>query len=253
MGRAAQVVGSRRPRLGAMIAVGVVALGAGGVGWATTRSSATVITACANDAHALFLSTNGSCPSGQTLVRWAEQGPQGPPGAQGANGAAVVAWGPASYRGGFSIRAEIENPGKYWIDGSVRLDQSGFADFAKTPPVNDAAHCELLKGPPNGGAGTVGTWTEPFVYIKSVPDYWFPPLHEQIDVASGVFTLGAGSIPLELYFSCKRGAQLDDVWSHPTIDVESATSPNFHQIVGPALPKKPSIGPGPIHRVFGTE
>jgi hypothetical protein len=72
-------------------------------------------------------------------------------------------------------------------------------------------------------------------------------------VASGVFTLGAGSVPLEVYFSCKRGAQLDDVWSHPTIDVESATSPHFHQTVGPALPKKPRIGPGPIHKVFGTE
>jgi hypothetical protein len=90
---------------------------------------------------------------------------------------------------------------------------------------------------------------------------WFPPLpfHGQQDAVSDVLTVT--DTPLELYFSCSLGHSSRLLhwvhpvayWLHPTINVETYTPPSFPgKLIGPALPNKPRVGPGPIQKVFGS-
>lgn len=246
-----------------------------------------MITACANADQVLSLSTSGSCPQGDTLVQWNQQGPQGPqgppglqglegpPGQQGPPGAAasgyVVAWGPSEYKNGFSIRAEIDKPGKYWLDGSVYLDLYG-GTIVKTVCVDKPCApvatqtltpaCHLLTGPPNGGATETASWQNTWWYHPNSQS-WFPPLpfHGQVDAVSDVVDLSNSNTPLEVYFTCRLGhsklllhwVRPFAYWLHPTIDVETYTPPKLPgKLIGPALPNKPRIGPGPIGKVFAT-
>lgn len=247
MRRVANMLGPWRPRTGVAVGLAVVAAAAGGVAWATTGASTAVITACANDAKALFLSTNGSCPSGQTLIRWNEQGPQGAPGPPGTSPPPVRAFGPSSYKRQFSINAEIDQPGDYFIDGSV--------DLALTPqPAHYGrrsfkAYCGLYSGPPNGSAVEIAHW-EVLFRIRKGPVFSPSSVQGEVDVNS-VQSLPRTDIPREIYLTCAGGR--DAVWTHPAITVEPTTSSVFHQTVGPALPNKPIIGPGPLKKVFGTQ
>lgn len=274
---------ARHPSPSMLVAVVALVLAATGVGWAATQSTS-VITACANADQVLSLSTTGSCPQGDTLVQWNQQGPQGLEGPQGAQGLAgpqgvqgpqgvagpaggVVAWGPSEYRNGFSIRAEIDNPGRYLLDGSAFLSLSGGTGAKTTCTDNPCTPipserlmplCRLLTGPPNGAATEVGRWTDTWWYHPQ-SQTWFPPLpfQGQVDAVSDV--LNVTSTPLEVYFTCtpahsarllhwvRPGVQ----WQHPTISIAPYTPPSLPgKLIGPALPNGPRIGPGPIGKVF---
>ncbi|HEY1356061.1 MAG TPA: hypothetical protein VGF09_07070 [Solirubrobacterales bacterium] len=241
-----------------------------GVGWAVgSDQSNSVITACANADQTLSLSTSGSCPPGSTLVQWNQQGPQGlegSPGQQGPSGTGggVVAWGPSEYKNGFSIRGEIDKPGKYWLDGSVYLKLNAVHNdrvaSASVKSVTLTPSCHLLTGPENGGASEVANWSNTWWY-HPYGQSWLPPLpfSGQVDATSDV--LEVTNPPLELYFSCKVPystllhrwvSRPMALWQHPTIEVETYTPPSLPgKLIGPALPNKPRIpGPGPIERVF---
>jgi hypothetical protein len=258
------------------MALAALVLAATGVGWAASRDqSASVITACANTDQVLSLSTTGSCPQEDTLVQWNQQGPQGlegpqglagPQGPPGAASRGVVAWGPSEYKNGFSIRAEIDKPGTYWSDGSVYLNLSGGRHVVR-PCVDKPGRpctqtltpsCQLLTGLPNEGATEAASWSDTWWYHPNTGS-WFAqlPFHGQVDAASDV--LDVTDPPLELYFSCalERSKRLHAwarpfaYWVHPTITVGTYTPPSLPgKLIGPALPNKPRIGPGPIGKVF---
>ncbi len=260
---------ARRPSRAMFVALAALVLAATGTGWALgSDQSTSVITACANDAQVLSLSTTGSCPQGSTLVQWNQQGPQGLTGQQGlpgAGGGGVVAWGPSEYKNGFSIQGEIDKAGQYWLDGSVYLNMSITSNTRVAPQSAKSLplmpFCHLLTGPPNGGATQVASWGDTWWYHPYARS-WFPPLpfHGQIDATSDV--LDVTNPPLELYFTCKVPisqqlrrwiAHPDAAWLHPTIEVETYTPPSLHgKLIGPALPNKPKIGPGPIEKVFAS-
>lgn len=249
MRRAAQMVGNRRPRAGVLVAVGVLVLAAGGVGWATTRAGdPAVVHACANADNALFLSSNGSCPAGQTPLSWNQQGPQGPPGAAGQAPPPLRAFGPSSYHGGFSINAEIDQPGEYFIDGSV--------DLALTPsrfhnPHRFMAFCRLYSGPQNGNAVQIAHWSIIFNLHQGNPPFFVPSAVTGLVDVNQVQNLGKDLIPREIYLSCKGGK--DSVWTHPAINYELTSTATFRQTVRGALPNHKIIGPGPLRQRFGTQ
>jgi hypothetical protein len=121
--------------------------------------------------------------------------------------------------------------------------------------------CQLLTGPPNGTASKVANWSNTWWY-HPYGQSWFPPLpfNGQIDAASDV--LEVTNPPLELYFTCKAPYPIQlrhwvhrpvAYWLHPAIDVETYTPPSLPgKLIGPALPNKPRIGPGPIEKVFAS-
>jgi hypothetical protein len=277
---------ARWPGPAAALALVALVLAATGVGWAASRDqSASVITACANADQVLSLSTTGSCPQGDTLVQWNQQGPQGlqgppglpglvgPPGQQGPPGAAasgnVVAWGPSEYKNGFSIQAEVDKPGQYWLDGSVYLNLNGGKvvrtvctdnPCAPVPTQTLTPTCRLLTGPPNGGATEVASWQDTWWYHPNSQSWFGPlPFRNQVDAISDV--VDVTNTPLELYLTCLLGHSSGLLrwvhpfayWVHPTIEVETYTPPTLPgKLIGPALPNKPQIGPGPIGKVFAN-
>jgi hypothetical protein len=224
-----------------------------------------VITACVEPAtNQLFYSSDGTCTAGQTTVQWNMQGPQGqtgPTGAQGQTGltgpqgpagqsgssssSPVVAWGPSSYTPGFTISTEIDNPGRYVADGSVDAAITPSSKYRKSV----VAICTLFTGPPGGTATEVAQWRQTFLYHKATKTFTPSSLSGPVDINSGL-SLARTDVPLEVYFSC-RGF-IGAVWKHPQITIEAATNTSFHSVVGPALPVKPVIGPGPIEKVLGT-
>ncbi len=234
----------KRWRLG--LVGSVIALGVGGISWGISQAaSQNVISACANADKALFLSTTGSCPSGQTLVQWDMQGPQGPPGPAGQSPPPVKAFGSDTYDNGFSIKAEINQAGDYWIDGSVDLNLKPVA--AHNHNRTFKAFCRLYVGPQNGTATSVAQWT--MVFHRHAGGVYVPSsVNGPVDVDT-VQSVSQSQLPREVYFTCKGGP--DAHWTHPTITIEKTVSSVFHQRVGPALPNRPRIGPGPIGRVFG--
>jgi hypothetical protein len=235
-----------RPRSGAVIVGLVLAVAAGGVGWAATRSAGSgVITACADPAGGqLFLSSNGSCAGGQTLVSWNQEGPQGqpgqqgPPGAAGASAGGVVAWGPSKYHG-FSISSEIDTARTYVIDGS--------ADEQLVPKTQHPfiLRCRLYAGPKNGSASVIESWNQKYVFHNGVIFPGSGPLDVGHELA-----VAANDVPLAIYFACQSNVNV--WWSHPMITIEAATTPKLNEHVAPALPFRPVIGPGPLKRVLGT-
>jgi hypothetical protein len=258
MRRAAQVVGKWRPRKGAALAGVVLAIGAAGVGWAATRAtSPSVITACVDPAGGpLVYSASGSCGSGQTTVQWDMQGPQGqqgPQGPPGLNGAAapssgVVAWGPSNYTNGFTITAQITSPGTWVIDGSVSETVTPLAKYHRTFRVA----CALLTGPPNGNATALASSIQAFVYHKATQTFTPPGFTGPVD-EEGELAVARAQTPTNVYFSCRRLIAAGTVvYVHPTITIEAAVTPTFHQRVGPALPFRPIIGPGPLKKVLGN-
>jgi hypothetical protein len=224
----------------------VLAGAAGGVAWAATRATNSgVITACADPAGGqLFLSSNGSCAGGQTLVTWNEQGPQGqpgqqgPPGQAGASAGSVVAWGPSKYHG-FSISSEIDTAGTYVIDGS--------ADLELDPKTHHpfVLRCRLYDGPKGGSASVIESWNQTYVFHNGIV---FPG-NGPIDVEHQL-AVAAGDVPLAVYYSCQANANA--WWSHPTITIEAATTPKLNHLIAPALPFRPVIGPGPLKKVLGN-
>jgi hypothetical protein len=247
-----------------VIAGVVLAVAAAGVGWAASRAVSTgVITACVDAASPngpLNYSPTGTCTSGQTTVQWNAQGPQGqpglegPPGLTGAQGppgqsatatGPVLAWGPSSYKGGFSISAQIDAPGQYVVDGSVEAAITPSSSFRHTV----VATCRLLTGPPNGTATGVALWQMAFIYNRHTRIFAPSSISGPVDINSGL-GLARTDVPLVVYFSCK--GFLGAVWTHPQITIEAATTPSFHRVVGAALPNRPVIGPGPIEKVLGT-
>ena len=249
MRRAAHMLGNRRPRAGVAAVVGVLVLAAAGVGWATTRAGdPVVIHACANADNALFLSASGSCSPGQTPLSWNQQGPQGPPGATGQAPIPLRAFGTSSYKRGFSISAEIDAPGDYFIDGSV--------DLALTPSRLHNKHifkayCYLYSGPKGASAVRIAQWSTVFHLHAGQPSFFVPSSVNGLVDVNQVQSLDKTMVPREIYFSCQGGP--DAVWTHPAITYELTTTATFHTRVGAALPKRRIIGPGPLNQRFGTQ
>jgi hypothetical protein len=231
-------------RRGLLLVIGLLVLAAGGFAWADTRSAGqNVITACVNDAHQMFLSPNGSCPSNETTLSWNQQGPPGP---AGQAPQPVLAHAPSSYKRGFSIKGEIDAPGDYFIDGSV--------DLSLTPTLKDnhfhafKAYCNLYRQPPNSTATRIAGWT--MIFKRTANGYSPASVSGPVDV-NGTYQLPQSETPLTIILSCQDG--LDAVWTHPAITYEATSNPAvFHPTVGPALPNKPKIGPGPIGKIFAT-
>jgi hypothetical protein len=231
-------------RRGLLVTSGLVVMTAGGLAWADIRSGSTnVITACVNDAHQMFLSTNGSCPASETTLSWNQQGPPGP---AGQAPQPVLVHAPGSYKKGFSVKGEIDAPGDYFIDGSV--------DLSLTPKLRDyhfhafKAFCNLYRQPPNASATLMARWT--IVFHRIIGGYSPGSVSGLVDVNS-TYSVPQGQTPLTIILSCQGG--LDAVWTHPAVTVEATTNPAvFHPTVAPALPNKSKIGPGPIGKIFAT-
>lgn len=116
-----------------VVALVALVLAASGAGWAATRDVGNAtITACANADKVLSLSTSGTCPSGNTLVEWNQQGPPGAPGQAGAPGAAAPTPIAARLTQVFTHRFQVEyvfsTPGTYTVDGKVdvKADAGGW-------------------------------------------------------------------------------------------------------------------------------
>jgi hypothetical protein len=234
----------RLNRRALLIAIGTLILGAGGFAWADIRSAGqNVITACVNDAHQMFLAQNGSCPANETLLSWNQQGPPGP---AGQAPQPVLVRAPSSYKRGFSIKGEIDAPGDYFIDASV--------DLSLKPTLTDYHHhafkafCNLYTAPPNSTATRIASWV---IIFKRIQGGYSPgSVSGPVDV-NGIDQVAQSQTPLTIIFSCQGG--IDALWTHPAITYEATSNPAvFHPTVGPALPNKPKIGPGPINRIFGT-
>ena len=128
-------------------------------------------------------------------------------------------------------------------------------DLALTPSVLHNKHrfsasCSLYSGPPNGSASIIARWTLAFGIHGPAPAHYVPSSVNGLVDVNRVESLTADLIPREIYLACQGGP--DAVWTHPSITFELTTGSVFHQTVGPALPKKPVIGPGTLQKVFGT-
>jgi hypothetical protein len=248
-----RAVRSWRSRVGTVIALGAFALGAAGIGWAATRAAdAGAITACVEPAsNALFYSTNGTCPGGQTTVVWNETGPQGAPGApgpQGLPGASAtqgMTFGPSKYTNGFTISGTVTARGNYAFEGTVEREQATTVH----PGRNFQVICSLLSGPPNGSATQLTSTTQTFVYNRKTKTYE-PNGYDGptgLDVAQFV---QANQVPLVVYYTCKRtGVSGRAYFTHPALALVIAQS--LHLRVGPALPVQHIVGPGPLSKVGG--
>jgi hypothetical protein len=227
--------------------IGIVLAGIGGVGWAATRAADSgVITACVEPASSqLFYSSTGMCPGGQTLVTWNQQGPQGQPGPQGAPGAsaataATAAFGPSKYTNGFSISAEVDQPGNYDFAGTIQNE------LVVTPKKgsNFAVYCAVLSGPPNGSATRLTDATTKYIFNRHTQAYQ-PSGFNGPDGLDAVQVVTAHDVPLEVYYTCKKlGVAGKVIYTHPALTLTAARG--LHLKVGPALPVQQTVGPGPL-------
>jgi hypothetical protein len=229
------------------VMIGIVLAGVGGVAWAATRAAdSSVISACVAPGNPqLLYSANGTCPGGQTLITWNQQGPQGQPGPQGAPGAsaasaATTAFGPSKYANGFTISAELTQPGNYEFAGTI---QNEFVITPKKGP-NFSVYCAVLSGPPNGSATRLTDATTTYFYNRHTRVYQ-PSGFNGPDGLDAVQVVTAHDVPLEVYYTCKKqGVAGKVVYTHPALTLTAARA--LHLKVGPALPIHQTVGPGPL-------
>jgi hypothetical protein len=226
----------------------------GGIGWvATGATTSSVISACVEPASSqLFYSSSGTCPGGQTLVTWdqqGQQGPQGQPGQQGPPGAsaasaATTAFGPSKYVNGFTISAEVDTKGNYDFAGTI---QNELVTTVR-PGRNFSVYCAVLSGPPNGSATRLTDNTTTYFYNRHTRTYQ-PNGFNGPDGLDAVQVVGPNDVPLEVYYTCKKlGISGRVVFTHPALTLTAARA--LHLKVGPALPVHQVVGPGPL-RVLG--
>jgi hypothetical protein len=227
--------------------IGIALAGIGGVGWAATRAADPgVISACVEPASSqLFYSSTGTCAGGQTLVTWNQQGQPGQPGAQGPPGASAAsavttAFGPSKYSGGFSISAEVTQPGNYEFAGTI---QNELVITPKKGP-NFSVYCAVLSGPPNGSATRLSDATTTYFYNRHTRVYQ-PSGFNGPDGLDAVQVVTAHDVPLEVYYTCKKlGVAGKVIYTHPALTLTAARA--LHLKVGPALPVHQTVGPGPL-------
>ena len=95
----------------------------------------------------------------------------------------------------------------------------------------------------------MATWALTFVYHQKTHG-WTPPSFTGGVDGNGALILSRAMTRHEIYFSCSTGGGAG-WWLAPTISIEAATSASFHPRVGPALPNRPVIGPGPLKTLLG--
>jgi len=156
-----------RPGPDTAIALLALAIALGGVGYAaTTRDSSPsqVIHACVEPAgNHMTYSAGGTCPGGQTLITWNQQGPQGPPGANGVSPSPVIANTLSkTFKGHFFISTEVDKPGTYEFEGKV-VEQANTKSW--TLKKTNTVTCGLYTGVPSSNVrSTVRQNVQSFVY-----------------------------------------------------------------------------------------
>jgi hypothetical protein len=205
--------------VGALVAL---VLAASGAGWAATRDAGSAtITACANADEVLSLSTTGSCPSGNTLVEWNQQGPQGLPGQTGAPGADAPVPIAARLTQVFTHRFQVEcvfgAPGTYGVDGKVdvKANASGWPAWLgphwvkhhhKIPAVLGIT-CTLAAGTSPSALTVRDQVTQTFYWFgggfqRYMPTSFAGPLETTAQVAAPALVNG---IPYLAAFYCVAG------------------------------------------------
>jgi hypothetical protein len=242
----------RRANVVRVAVIAVVLAAVGGVGWAATAATgSSVITACVEPAGGqMIYSATGTCPSGQTLVTWAEQGqqgmtgPQGPPGASASSGV-TTAFGPSKYVNGFTISAEVDAKGNYDFVGTI---QNELVNTPKKGP-SFSVYCAVLSGPPNGSATRLTDATTTYFYNRRTRVYQ-PNGFDGPGGLDAVQVVTAHDVPLEVYYTCKKqGIAGKVIYTHPALTLTAARA--LHLKVGPALPIRQKVGPGPLRVLNG--
>jgi hypothetical protein len=179
-----------------------LAIALGGVGYAATRDTAgsQVINACVEPAdNSLRLSTNGTCPGGQTLISWNQQGPQGAPGTSGPPGASpspVIANSLSkTFKGKFFVSTEIDQAGTYELEGKV-VEQANTNTW--TLKKTNTVTCGLYSGVPTSNALTILRQnTQSFIYGNG--GFNPPSFYGTIDLT---FVQSVSTVPFEIAFAC---------------------------------------------------
>jgi hypothetical protein len=178
-----------------------LAIALGGVGYAATTagdsSGNQVINACVEPAdNSLRLSTNGSCPGGQTLITWNQLGPQGPPGNPGVSSSPVIANNLSkTFKGRFFVSTEIDKAGTYEFEGKV-LEQANTATW--TLKKKNTVTCSLASGVPTSNALTLLRQnTQSFNYGNGGFDP--PSFYGTVDLT---YVDTVSTVPFEIAFAC---------------------------------------------------
>ena len=229
------------------------ALGAAGIGWAANGATdANVITACVDPAApnpALVYSSTGSCGPGQNTVQWDKQGPQGAPGTQGPPGVSAtqgVAFGQSTYTNGFTISSTVTARGNYAYEGTISRERTVPFGVKGTFSVV----CSILAGPQNGSATVLDSTTQTFVYNRHKKAYVTPMYDSSAGLSVAQF-VQTSQVPASVYYTCKKvGPAGRAYFTFPALTLALAQSLHLH--VGPALPVRHVVGPGPLSKVGGS-
>ena len=246
----ARSAGSWRSRVWIGVGLCAFALGAAGIGWAANGATdSNVLTACVDPAGGpLVYSASGSCSSGQTTVQWDKQGPQGAPGAQGPPGASAtqgVAFGQSTYTNGFTISSTVTARGNYAYEGTIARERTLPFGVKGTFSVV----CSILAGPQNGSATVLDSTTQTFFYNKHKKAYVTPMYDASAGLSVAQF-VQTSQLPVSVFYTCKKvGPAGRAYFTFPALTLALAQSLHLH--VGPALPVRHVVGPGPLSKVGG--